>query len=808
MKKTILTSVIGVIIVLAMYAAAASYPEATDAAQNQAVFWVDEKTYQFNGEKLAIDVAPFIREERVFVPVRYMGAALGVPEDKIGWDQETRTVTFDSEKGLIHLKVGDRVMLVNGVAQTMEVAPVAADNRVFLPARWLAETLGYEIGWDSASRAVLIGPPGNLPPAPSRDESIAVVGSYDNLVRLLNAMDSGQGVFRFFDVGVVPMLPETDAAEAPTMAMDQDSGSSNVSGGARGAANTPMPREAAEESDADYSQTNVQVAGVDEADIVKTDGQYIYLVKGAQVIVAEAYPAGDMKIVSRMDYTGQGFNPYEMYVENNRMIIIGYNGGGYGVMTRDVIENQVSDTYSSYTYPANYQRNMVKAVVCDTTDKTAIKPIRELELEGNYVSSRKIGSAFYLLTNKYLQFSPGYPVTNPQPLYRDSAAVSGEYTELDYSKINSIPGFVQPNYLLVAGIDLNKPEEKADVNAYLGAGENIYASAENLYVAVTDYQYDAIRLGYSPQVNTSQTKVYKFALNGGNVTYTASGAAPGVLLNQFSMDEYKGTFRIATTSGDVWRTGEGASKNNVYTLDGGMNVVGKLEGIAPGEKIYSVRFMGDRGYMVTFKKVDPFFVIDLGNPSAPKVLGALKIPGYSDYLHPYDDNHIIGFGKDAIEVGYTTYYTGMKMAVFDVTDVTNPVEMFTERIGGRGTESPLLNNHKALLFSKEKNLLALPITLMEVNGPEIVNGYPASGDFTFQGAYVYNLDLTDGFQLKGRITHLTDQDYLMAGSYWYDSEKNVERILYINDVLYTVSGISLKANNISDLAEIGALSLN
>jgi uncharacterized secreted protein with C-terminal beta-propeller domain len=219
--------------------------------------------------------------------------------------------------------------------------------------------------------------------------------------------------------------------------------------------------------------------------------------------------------------------------------------------------------------------------------------------------------------------------------------------------------------------------------------------------------------------------------------------------------------------------------------------------------------------MVTFRTVDPFFVIDLKDPAAPRVLGDLKIPGYSDYLHPYDENHIIGFGKDTIELcaGFSggetmAYYTGFKMAVFDVSDVSNPKEKFQEKIGGRGTESPILHNHKALLFSRERNLLALPITLMEVQGPELMQGgFPAYGEFTFQGAYVYNLDMTDGFQLKGRVTHLSDEDYRMAGSHWYNSDKNVDRILFISDALYTLSGSYIKANDINNLNEIGTLDI-
>ncbi|CRF28942.1 Secreted protein containing C-terminal beta-propeller domain distantly related to WD-40 repeats [Mycobacterium tuberculosis] len=270
----------------------------------------------------------------------------------------------------------------------------------------------------------------------------------------------------------------------------------------------------------------------------------------------------------------------------------------------------------------------------------------------------------------------------------------------------------------------------------------------------------------------------------------------------------------------MWRDDEFTSKNNIYVLNEAMKVVGKIEDLAPGERIYSVRYAGSRAYMVTFKNVDPLFVIDLKNPQAPKVLGQLKIPGYSDYLQPYDENHIIGFGKDAVEAstkkgsgfdaGPTAYYQGMKLALFDVSDVAHPKELFKESIGDRGTHSELLNNHKALLFSKEKNLLAFPVTVMEVKDksssgtPEDAAKY---GEFTFQGAYVYGLDLQKGFQLRGRITHLSDEDLQKAGRQWYSSDRNVERLLFIGDTLYTASPDMLKANDLSTLTEIGSLKL-
>jgi uncharacterized secreted protein with C-terminal beta-propeller domain len=241
-----------------------------------------------------------------------------------------------------------------------------------------------------------------------------------------------------------------------------------------------------------------------------------------------------------------------------------------------------------------------------------------------------------------------------------------------------------------------------------------------------------------------------------------------------------------------------------------------MENIAPGEKIYSVRFMGSRAYMVTFRTVDPLFVIDLSSPEQPKILGSLKIPGYSDYLHPYDEHHLIGFGKETAEadmkdgrgrtVGTNAYQLGMKIAVFDVSDVTRPTEKFKQIIGGRGTDSELLRDHKALLFSREKELLAFPVTVMEVQGSQWDEyGFPRYGQFAFQGAYVYRLNMEKGFELLGTITHLTEEEQQKAGQYGADSSRQIRRILYVDDTLYTVSDSKIQANDIRTLEKVNEL---
>lgn len=575
---------------------------------------------------------------------------------------------------------------------------------------------------------------------------------------------------------------------------------------------------------ADYSTTNVQVQGVDEADVVKTDGEYLYQVNNSRIVIAKIYPSNEMKIVKIIDMDEENLYPMELYVDEDRLVVIGHSYNNIPLFKSIPMEKRIA------IYPPRYSYSTVKLIEYDISDKNDITKAREIELEGTYISSRKIEDKLYLVSSK--RFNYYYIMRSGQendtPSYRDSA-IGDEFINIPYEKIAYFPGCISANYLIVAGVDLGNPKEGVNVSTYLGGGQDIYASAENLYVALTKnttkvrdvvIKDSANQQKVSDGYNEIETVVYRFAMNKGKLVCTGKGSVPGQILNQFSMDEHNEHFRIATTKGEIWRDDEHTSKNNLYVLDKNMKVVGSIEDIAPGEKIYSVRFMGDRAYMVTFKTVDPLFVIDLKDPKAPRILGALKIPGYSDYLHPYDENHIIGFGKDAVEVvnkdihgnerGTTAYYLGMKIAMFDVSDVANPKELFTERIGDRGTTSELLNNHKALLFSKERNLMAFPVTVYEVDKAHkgiSQNQVPQYGEFAFQGAYVYNIDLTEGFKLKGKITHITDEEYMKAGAYWYDSSKNVERILYINDDLYTISKGMIKANDINSLNLKGQLEI-
>jgi inhibitor of cysteine peptidase len=613
-------------------------------------------------------------------------------------------------------------------------------------------------------------------------EQLPLVGSYQKLLSLMkDIQDSKETMYVTYDT-VEEAALEGSQAEAKSLGnAGRDTKAEN-----------------------DYSTTNVQVQGVDEADVIKTDGEYIYQVNDGRIVIAKAYPADEMEIVNTLQFDEQTTQLHEIYIDEKHLVVI---ASSY----LDALIHEKKDAKREIL-PRYHRTHSVKAMIYDIQDKTQLSLLREVELEGNYISSRKIDSSLYLVANKYLDvhYILKSDQEHPAPSYRDSS-LSEESQAIDYQDIHYFPDSLEPNYLMIGGLDLNDLEKEMDVSTYLGTGENLYASKDHLYVTVTQQETEKrVRPFFSSErsYTPKNSSIYKFKLSQGDVQFMTQGEVPGTILNQFSMDENNGFFRIATTTGEMWREDEHTSKNNLYILDQELKLTGKIEDIAPGERIYSVRFMGDRGYMVTFKTVDPLFVIDLEDPTAPSILGKLKIPGYSDYLHPYDENHLIGFGKDTVEYAQgkgkpnTAYYQGMKMALFDVTDVSNPKEKFVEIIGDRGTDSELLYNHKALLFSKKKSLLAFPIRLMEIKEKkkksENITQY---GEFTFQGAYIYGIDLEQGFTLHKRITHISEEEYLKAGQHWYKSHNNVERILYIGDTLYTLSKGMIKAHELDSFEE-------
>jgi uncharacterized secreted protein with C-terminal beta-propeller domain len=546
-----------------------------------------------------------------------------------------------------------------------------------------------------------------------------------------------------------------------------------------------LASESADGGNGGYSTTNIQVAGVDEADIVKTDGQFIYLVSGKTVLIVKAYPPEEAQILSKIEL---GETVVGLFINGDRLIVLENQGQIY----------TIREFWAGGTKPAMPTIPKTYIKVYDVSDRE--RPIlkREIAVDGEYIGSRMMGDYVYAIISV-----PAYEqddeINLPQIDLGDGATTipAWEIYKCDVEDY----GYM---FTTIVAVNTQKDGEEAEYETLLvGASSNLYVSLKNIYITSTRWLNDS---DYS-----EKTAIHRIHIEGGEIEYQASGEVPGRTLNQFSMDEYQDVFRVATT---VWKqTGfeRGAiSQNNLYTLDENLDIIGSLENLAPGESIYSARFMGERCYLVTFVKIDPLFVIDLRDPYSPKVLGELKVTGYSDYLHPYDENHIIGIGKEAVEAleGDWTWYQGVKIALFDVSDVENPKEVAKYEIGDRGTDSEALRDHKAFLFDKSRDLLVLPILLAEINKTQYPYLDPtAYGEYVWQGAYVFDISLEEGLQLRGRITHYKNDGNLSEEGYYFWGPESVQRSLYIGDVLYTISQAKIKMNSLENLDYLNEVEL-
>ncbi|MFI8684247.1 beta-propeller domain-containing protein [Rossellomorea sp. NPDC077527] len=535
--------------------------------------------------------------------------------------------------------------------------------------------------------------------------------------------------------------------------------------------------------ESDFSTTNNQVQGVDEGDLVKTDGKYIYQLTDRKLLITKVKP--EMERISTISFE-EHVQPQHLFLNGDQVLVI---GNSWSPPLKEGDQGS-----QSKILPVE---GMTVALLYDVSNKDKPSLQRKVELEGQYKASRKVDSTVYLISSMYPNYWMLERDADLDVRPRVSDSLTGDDAEpIPFESIKYFPKSTSPNYTLLTALDMENPKAPLAVSSYLGGGEAVYMSKENLYIAVEKYEGR----------DSLNTNIYKFAVHDGEITYASSGKVEGRTLNQFFMDEHKGYFRIATTDGEVW-SNDSPSSNALYILDENMKNVGEVKDLARGEKIYSVRFMGDKAYMVTFKQVDPLFVIDTEDPTHPKVLGELKIPGFSTYLHPIDDRHLIGFGYDTkvINDGKDTNIEpritrkGMKMSLFDITDFHHPKETDTEIIGGAGTHSNLLEDHKALLHEPSRNLYGFPVSVYNEK-----EGSQHELDFDYQGALLYEITPEKGIVLKSKLTDEGSKDK----EYYEQWEDQIQRLLYIDDQLYTVSNHSITSYSLGDYKKTDSIEIN
>ncbi len=508
----------------------------------------------------------------------------------------------------------------------------------------------------------------------------------------------------------------------------------------------------AEES---YGQTNVQVENVDEADIIKNDGRYLYILSSGiynNKTAVSIVDAKNMKVASKLEISEDGYyhRIQEMYVHGDRLVLLANEN--------EKAEPRDEDSKVTYdvAYPYYYGKaEKIVSFVYDISDRENPAFVRKVSQDGaRYISSRMIDGVLYALSSYVVR-------GDSEEEIRENAvpSVNGEHIACDCIYVYD---YDSKSYLVLSAYDTKLDNGEVNSLSILGSGDNVYCSRDALYVARTNYDHENGEGAYSD--------IYAFSLNGTEIAYKASGTVKGNFLNQFSFDEYEGNLRVATT---YYSYKHDIDVSSIYVLNKNLELIGALEDIAYDEQVKSVRFIGDTGYIVTFRNTDPLFTLDLSDPTAPKVIGEVKLPGFSSYLHPVGDGLVVGLGYDGDEENAD--FNTVKVSLFDVSDLKNPKEVDTFVL--KNVTSAALYNHKAFIYYPEEKLIGFPVEHYE-NGT----------------VFSYKL-----LKIENRVieSHL---------GYTHKTERGIGTIFrgtYIGDKLYTIDSYRVCEFDIATAAMTG-----
>ncbi len=492
----------------------------------------------------------------------------------------------------------------------------------------------------------------------------------------------------------------------------------------------------------DTSGTNNQEAGVHEPDTIKTDGETLFAISGNALHAVDVTGDGAPRLLGSIEFLES--SPGTMLLRGKTLLVLGSGPAG------------------------------ARLTQVDVSDPAAMVVRRTQDVDGGIVDARRVGRSARVVVASYpdaayaepelREVARGWLPTSTLTFRRSGRQVVRKAVRCD--DVRKPKSFAGPGVLTVYTVDMAAGLPAVDADAIMSGGEIVYGSASSLYVATQRYDEGTYEPG---------TMLHRFDITEPEkTTYAASGFVPGTLLNQFALSEDKGILRAASTRGFG---ADGDSLVTTLQQDGGHLVRrGTVEGLGKGERIYAVRFMGDAGYVVTFRQTDPLYTIDLSDPSAPRVRGELKIPGYSAYLHPVGDGLLLGVGQDADEE--TGQVQGLQLSLFDVSDLAKPTRLQQLKLGDRFSSSAVEWNHHAFLWWPATKLAMLPVD--------------TAG---FTGAGGFEVDRAGGIAELGRIAHPP-----AFADGWAPS---IERTSVIRNRLFTVSGGGVKMSALDTLADAG-----
>lgn len=511
-----------------------------------------------------------------------------------------------------------------------------------------------------------------------------------------------------------------------------------------------------DDGESSHSETNIQVEGVDEMDMVKTDGSHLFIANYQGINIVKAYPA---KALSNLSFIPSSslielslgnctVSPQGIFLDGDNLVVISmiYDWGPFNEW------NEAMGTIASIG-------EMTAISLVDVSDPSSPVLEKSWGISGYVVGARMIGGVVYVISQEWIWFADEVPLPR---------IMNGkEVVELEGSDIRYDPqGDLRDGYINLIAIDMNSFEFET-LSVLAGWTSTVYMSHESIYIAMRNWEPIPLfgsAVGANEVYSNIMSSIFSIEVSGVSMQPVAKGEVPGWLLNQFSMDEYEGHLRVVTTTS--WQPPE----NCVFVLDRSLNVSGSLSGIGPSETVQAARFYGDLLYLVTFERIDPLFVIDLKDPSNPVALGELEVPGFSAYLHRINQDRVIGIGMENSSV---------KVAMYDVSDPYSPIEVSKYLVEGEYSYSEALWDHHAILIDAQKGLLVISLRYLN-----------SSNETWVHGTAVFNVS-DDEVTLRGIID---------LGEWSWNP-----RSVYIDDLLYSISTTTIMVNDIADLSEVNLL---
>jgi hypothetical protein len=617
---------------------------------------------------------------------------------------------------------------------------------------------------------------------------------------------------------------------------DSTTGTGAGSGGVAPGATTSGDGSAADaaEGASSYSTTNTQVAGVDEADILKNDGRYFYLLAKGELQILSVWPPEDARVLSHTRIEGE---PLKLFVGAGRAVVYSSLDPEEPAAQYPYGEGGEACTYG-YDCDFTGDGRPAKVTVFDLSDLTSPAPVREIRFSGTFIDARRVGdavftviaapdvsfpglsswpsgispcgggaypdavrAAFEALRAKNAEIIETTPLTDWLPAASDTIWVDGQ-PQTRAGLLGDCRGFFTSrlddgrSFLTLAGFDLTRSDAMS-VATIVGRPGAVYANGGALYVASRHAQPAGGRWFYEADAVPEATTVHRFELSPeAQASYVGSGVVKGRVLNQFSMDEHEGKLRIATTTGHLPSASVHSTVSVLEQGSGALDLVGELDGLAPGEDIRAARFQGPRGFVVTFKKTDPLFVLDLRDAASPRIAGELEIPGFSTYLQMMDDGHLLSIGYDAQDQGSFAWFAGVELQIFDISDPASPALTHRETIGTRGTSSEALTDHLAFNYFAARDLLAIPMVVCEGG-----SGGSFGDELTFSGLMVYRVTAAGGFEYLGGISHEPAEPVSSCSTWWSNAGSPVKRSVIMDDYVFSISEDEVRAAALGELAD-------